>query len=146
MAYEVFRAANRNRHSSKHHVKKAFFDLVELFEDYCPCTFGCEKTHKRAKMLRDIRKEYSKYLPRNYVAQRKQKTKKMLIDFLDDWVYNPAKRQNFIEKILPKMDGFFERRKYNLSKKQVEEMKSLFSNQKLLDENYGVIHNYINHL
>lgn len=67
-------------------------DLMEI-EEYQPCVVGCPKTHRRAQAFREVRKEFSSFLPSNYLAKRKERAKESLFDMLKPVNYRHSQRK-----------------------------------------------------
>ncbi len=73
-------------------------DLMEI-EEYQPCVVGCPKTNRRAQAFREIRKEFSQFLPSNYMAKRKEIAKESALDMLKP--VNFRYTQHKMKKVLP---------------------------------------------
>ncbi len=73
-------------------------DSMEI-EEYQPCVVGCPKTHQRAQAFREVRKEFSQFLPSNYMAKRKEIAKESALDMLKP--VNFRYTQHKMKKVLP---------------------------------------------
>jgi len=58
-----------------------FKDLMEV-EEYHPCVVGCPETHKRAEVLKGIRKEFSSFIPSDYMAKQKEIIRETVLEIL----------------------------------------------------------------
>ncbi|MBW2982123.1 hypothetical protein KY343_04545 [Candidatus Woesearchaeota archaeon] len=58
-----------------------FKDLMEV-EEYHPCVVGCPETHKRAEVFKGIRKEFSSFIPSDYMVKQKEAVRNIILDIL----------------------------------------------------------------
>ncbi len=100
-------------------------DLSEI-EEYQPCVVGCPKTHQRAQAFREVRKEFSSFLPSDYLAKREKIAKESLLDSLKPINYQYTQRT--MKKLLPLLKKNDLRHLFQLDDQFFEEVEEFLDN------------------